>query len=185
MPEIQECYCSGLQLQSFHTANKTTDWHLIALYCDATKDEPKDPSSPWARGLVGKLNATSKAKRGNTSHQTPLWPPFLAANAPPAGFKLEDLVLAEVHYTSRSIVLNFGHCWFQLQYLTHTSIQTYHRQHWEVLKETSYIGKGETAMRSFRIGLAMEFEDFVIAFVSHDQVFQVTSSGKNPLVNAP
>ncbi|KAH9918448.1 uncharacterized protein B0H18DRAFT_1106941 [Fomitopsis serialis] len=176
MPEIQECYCSGLQLQDFYEANSEADWHVLALYCDATTDEPKAPGSRHERGLVDKLTTSSKVQRGNTSHQTPLWPPFLADHARPAGFQMQDLVLTKVLYTSRSIVLNFGRCWFQLQYLTHTSIQTYRRAYWEVLKETSYIGDGDMKMRNFRIGLAFEFTDFVVAFVSHDQVFQVTWS---------
>ncbi|TFY62723.1 hypothetical protein EVJ58_g3673 [Rhodofomes roseus] len=50
----------------------------------------------------------------------------------------------------------------------------YDREQWAVIKETSYIGKGTLRMRGFRIGLALEFESYVIVFGSHDQVFQVT-----------
>ncbi|KAH9934376.1 uncharacterized protein B0H18DRAFT_557401 [Fomitopsis serialis] len=174
MPEIQECYCSGLQLQTLFAKHSECRWRLQALHCDATVHDEKPQGSRQEAGLVFQLTPSSCDVRGNTSHQTPLWPPFLAAGTPSAGFCLQDLVLTAVKYTSRSVVLNLGRCWFQLQYLTHTSIQMYDREQWAVLKETSYIGKGTLKMRSFRIGLALEFDTFVIAFVSHDQVFQVT-----------
>jgi hypothetical protein len=78
----------------------------------------------------------------------------------------------------------------QVAYLTHTSIQFYSRKVWTesilgVSKHvSSFIGSSSLGLsfhtyglskdRGFHVGLALEFADYFIAFLSNDLVFQVS-----------
>ncbi|KAI0049303.1 hypothetical protein FA95DRAFT_1677697 [Auriscalpium vulgare] len=112
-----------------------------------------------SHGLVQRLAPEFKILRGTTSKQTPLWPPGVT--------DLTELVLRGVKYTSRSVILNFGHLWMQLQYYLHTSIQVYSPEMWHALCQVPI------SVRIFRVGMAIVFEHCVIAVPSRDQVFQV------------
>ncbi|KAJ7776197.1 hypothetical protein B0H16DRAFT_1302386, partial [Mycena metata] len=56
-----------------------------------------------------------------------------------------------------------------VQYLTHTSVQWYSRQKWD--NAITMVSKD---VRKFRIGMALVFADYVLAFVTIDLLFQPT-----------
>ncbi|KAI0054928.1 hypothetical protein BV25DRAFT_1816348, partial [Artomyces pyxidatus] len=130
---------------------------------DVQKSSPV--GSRFAEGKVGILTHDAKVLRGTTGVQTPLWPPLVHT---PGKNELALLKLQEVKFTSRTAVLDFGLLWLQVQYLVHTSIQIYPRKYWETsVRDTP------KHMRIFRVGVAFEFKDFVVAFVTRDLVFQL------------
>ncbi|KAI0309191.1 hypothetical protein OF83DRAFT_1179915 [Amylostereum chailletii] len=183
MPEIRECIISGLQTRHIFLSNAQADWHLRNLWYDATAAEVKHlpKAHPLKNGYVAILPATSTVMRGVCRRQTPLFPPPLhtSCHSPP-GYTLEDLVLKNVLYTSRSLVLDLDKISLQVQYLTHASVQVYSHKQWEVLKRVSHhsVGGSKSAsdlkMRTFRVFLGLEFGDFVLAIVSLDNVCQAT-----------
>ncbi|KAF8835226.1 hypothetical protein BDN67DRAFT_1015720 [Paxillus ammoniavirescens] len=72
-----------------------------------------------------------------------------------------------VQASNHAIILNFGTLHLSIAFLTHTSIQLYPKDVW--VKSVVSVHK---ELRKFYIGLAFEFEDFVLAFVTLDIMFQ-------------
>ncbi|KAI0054933.1 hypothetical protein BV25DRAFT_1816350 [Artomyces pyxidatus] len=170
MPELRECYVSGRYLQEHFLKYRGSDWSLERIWYDARDiDQKASPEgSRLSNGLVDILTYHDKSEvvRGTTRVQTPLWPPL-----PHVAGKneLHSLQLQEVKITSRTVVLNFGPLWLQVQYLTHTSPQIYRKATWDTsIRDTP------KEVRTFRIGVAFEFHEFVVAFVTRDLVFQLT-----------
>ncbi|KAF8220207.1 hypothetical protein L208DRAFT_1335099 [Tricholoma matsutake] len=147
-----------------------TSFKLLGLWADASQAEAKHLGT--SDGQVYHLDATCAVKRGTNHKQTLLWPPQLAISAkqpnPPS---IETLELKGVATTSHSIVLNLGPVSLKLAYLTHTSIQIYKRRIWEM--SVCAVAKAD---RGFHVTLALEFEEYMVAFLSNDMVFQVRSS---------
>ncbi|KIM81652.1 hypothetical protein PILCRDRAFT_8682 [Piloderma croceum F 1598] len=67
------------------------------------------------------------------------------------------------------MTMDFGNAFLQIQYLTHTSVQLYSRSQWE-----NSVCKVDKEMRGFKVGMALEFKDYIIAFPTIDMVFQPT-----------
>ncbi|KAJ7183593.1 hypothetical protein C8R46DRAFT_843602, partial [Mycena filopes] len=82
---------------------------------------------------------------------------------------LSDLALIGISYTHRALILNLGPLFLMIQWLTHTSVQLYSRDVYE-----STVQLVNKTVRKFRVGMALVFEDYVIAFLSSDLVFQPT-----------
>ncbi|KAJ7454584.1 hypothetical protein B0H11DRAFT_2069106 [Mycena galericulata] len=166
MPESRECTASGMQAQmTFESAKAAgASFVLEKMALDATKAEAKRSNAPREakEGLVYDLDAKCTIKRGQNRNQTDVFPPTLRITAsnpnPPS---LNTLVLEKITYTHRALILHFGNLFFMLQYLTHTHVQFYSRDHWE-------------KSGSFRIGVAFIFASHVLAFPSIDLVFQPT-----------
>ncbi|THH12990.1 hypothetical protein EW146_g7184 [Bondarzewia mesenterica] len=167
MPEIRECYASANYLRHLFLVHKnTSDFRLRQLYYDATDKEQKRAKkiSRISQGLVDELPAKSlNIKRGCKDAQTPLWPTTKSGPLP----DLQLLELRDIHRTCRTGIFDFGIIWLQMQYLLHTSVQFYIRNDWEI--SISNVSKKD---RNFRVGLALGFEDFVIAFLSRDLLVQ-------------
>ncbi|KAH9948432.1 hypothetical protein B0H21DRAFT_821093 [Amylocystis lapponica] len=172
MPELTECVAHGLlALNFFEREQVHQSWKLKNLWVDATKSErPRTPpGSPARSGKVYTLTACSPIKRGCTGAQTGVWPPmwrkFPSDREEPTS--ITTLELHGIEYTYRALILNLGALWLQVQYLTHTSVQWYSITQW---KES--ICNVDLKTRGFKIGLALEFEDYVLAFPTLDLVFQ-------------
>ncbi|KAF8886455.1 hypothetical protein CPB84DRAFT_1850134 [Gymnopilus junonius] len=106
-------------------------------------------------------------KRGSKGCQTHIFPQGLrktqAQKNPPS---LNTLELKAIEHTSRAIFLMFGSMRLKVAYLMHTSIQWYKRAHWD--KCVRHVSKDNRG----KIGLALEFKDYIITFITNDLVFQ-------------
>jgi len=118
MPEIRECF---IHFQHAHHVlvktlglgqNQDHNWALRDLCADATDEEAgmKKSSEPHpcltdrhARGFLDRLDVSCTLMRGQTAHQTRIWP---GSDASPEG--LSGLVLQNLSYTPRSLILKFG-----------------------------------------------------------------------------
>lgn len=102
MPEFRECLAHFLFLfWLFH--NLKSNWALLGLWADLTKEEAAHINGGY-NGLVQHLNQASTFKRGQTNHQTPLYPPSLRDSRDIA---LQNLTLKDISYTPRAIILDF------------------------------------------------------------------------------
>ncbi|KDR72183.1 hypothetical protein GALMADRAFT_765703 [Galerina marginata CBS 339.88] len=167
MPEIRECIAHYLCMLWFFgfCLREKLDLQLLALWADASEKEEKKLAPD---GLVYRLDASSTVVRGNANAQTSLWPgPFKKTKANPDPPSIRTLKLKGVSYSNRTIILDMGPLHFQLAYLTHTSIQFFSKETWE-----NTVTKTHKKTRKYYIGLAFEFSNHVVAFLSLDQVFQ-------------
>ncbi|KAJ3518388.1 hypothetical protein NM688_g9444 [Phlebia brevispora] len=97
-----------------------------------------------------------------------MWPPmWRTSKANPQPPSITTLRLQSIDFTGRTLVLDLGPLWFKLQYLTHTSVQMYRKSMW-----FDSICKVNQMDRGFKIGMAFEFDEFILAFPSEDMVFQ-------------
>ncbi|KAF7321215.1 hypothetical protein HMN09_00210500 [Mycena chlorophos] len=168
MPELRETTASGLiALHGFRLASaQGTDWTLLGIECDATKQEAKKAGATERarQGLVYALHDSSKVQRGQRSHQSPVYPQILEEDE-----ELESLALRGLESTHRALILDMGPAWLMVQYLTHTSVQWYRRSAWN-----STIRNVSKEVRGFHIGMALVFRDWVLAFPTIDLLFQPT-----------
>jgi hypothetical protein len=119
MPECKECIASGKQAQHCHHAAQAAghDFTLQGLALDATNLEAAQPkASQLAKdGLVYDLDTSCTIRRGQTSNQTPVFPPMLCPTLqnpnPPL---LTTLHLEKITYTHRAIILHFGTLFFMV-----------------------------------------------------------------------
>jgi hypothetical protein len=110
MPEFRECLAHFLYLfWLFH--NLKTDWTLLGLWADLTQAEA-ERTNGGNTGLVQRLNPTSTFKRGQTKHQTPLYPSSLRNSGDIAS---NMLVLNEIDHTPRAIILDFKSLRFKVR----------------------------------------------------------------------
>ncbi|KAK7002032.1 hypothetical protein R3P38DRAFT_3609030 [Favolaschia claudopus] len=176
MPETRETAASGKVAKSgFDAAQQAgADLTVQAIVADASASEAEAEDAPERAqtGLAYQLEPTSTVVRGSESHQTPIYPEVMAHsvnNYPPVPYPptLKNLVLSEVHATHRGLILNFTTLYFMILYLTHTSVQWYTRARWEtgIMSVTKQV-------RKFRVGMALIFQEYVLAFVTIDLLFQ-------------
>ncbi|KZT19217.1 hypothetical protein NEOLEDRAFT_1078383 [Neolentinus lepideus HHB14362 ss-1] len=149
------------------------DLQVHALWADAgSKDKIASESCERANeGLVFTLGASCKIMRGTESHQTSLFPPMWnTMQAEEVGKAISTLRLEgpeSVSCSGRMLTFDFGALIFTLAPLTHTSIQFYPKEVWQ--QSVIPVNK---KLRKYHVGLAFEFEKFVMAFLSYDLLFQ-------------
>ncbi|KAH7906784.1 hypothetical protein BJ138DRAFT_1104858 [Hygrophoropsis aurantiaca] len=175
MPEYRECLAHYLVAQSVFAAEKPHhNWQVHGIWVDGTEKERSAAprGTPLRNGHVYSLSPNTTIKRGTNGAQTPVWPPKFQCPAkrkrdapdPPS---IEELELQDISYTGRTLVMDFRDLWLQVQYLTHTSVQFYTRSMWE--RSIAGVNK---EVRGFKMGMAIEFDDYFLAFPSIDMVFQ-------------
>ncbi|KAJ3551827.1 hypothetical protein NM688_g4485 [Phlebia brevispora] len=167
MPELVECLAHYLFLSKLYERHLGADWNLRNIWVDGTDKEllQAPEGSRLADGQVYILSRDSEIKRGCGGGQSPICPSSSVWPYP----NFQGLTLQGISYTYRALILDLRPLWLQVQYLTHTSVQLFSSAQWydsvtQVNRET----------RGFKIGLALEFGDFVLAFVTMDQLLQVT-----------
>jgi len=194
MPEIRECF---IHFKHAHHVlvetlglgqNQDYNWALQDLFADATDEEAgiKKSSKLQAgltgrheKGLLDRLDMSCMLMRGQTAHQTRVWPG--TAESPE---ELTGLVLHGLSYTPRSLILKFGRLdlqvrfsmsvctnttvmnWTQISWLTHSSPQFFNHGQWE---KFSAVHKKIRA----KVALALKFEAVVLAVLSLDLLVQV------------
>ncbi|KAF8176895.1 hypothetical protein K438DRAFT_1846331 [Mycena galopus ATCC 62051] len=178
MPECRECKASYLVLNVTLGVilAKYGPLRLLHIDADATDKEAarfaKD--HPARSGLAYTIDSSSSVARGVNKAQGYIFPPMWRTsgknNTAPLG-SLTDLALTGVSYTHRALILDLGELFLMIQWLTHTSVQMYSRDVYE--RSVKPVNK---KTRKFRIGIALVFEEYVVAFLSSDLVFQPTPS---------
>ncbi|KAK7029140.1 hypothetical protein R3P38DRAFT_3189368 [Favolaschia claudopus] len=145
---------------------------LEAIEIDATKAEAKRfaKSHPAANGLPYRINSNCTVTRGNNNSQGSVYPPMwrIYGKQPVDTTRLSTLALTRLEYTYRGIVVDLGPLSLMIQYLTHTSAHPMRR---DVYDSTIKIVNKQ--LRKYMIGMALIFKDHVLAFHSHDLIFQV------------
>ncbi|KAK6984366.1 hypothetical protein R3P38DRAFT_3292361 [Favolaschia claudopus] len=174
MPESRESKASFLIVQEYLGPILKAEGPigLEAIEIDATKAEAKrfPKSHPAASGLPYRIDSGCTVTRGNNNSQGPVYPPVWRTY----GKKRID-------YTYRGIVLDLGPLSLMIQYLTHTSAYPFPRAVYD-----STIKMVDKSTRKFKVGMALIFKDHVLAFHSHDMIFQPTwASSRAALLSAP
>ncbi|KIM37962.1 hypothetical protein M413DRAFT_30608 [Hebeloma cylindrosporum] len=170
MPEYHKCLAHYLLFLFFfqYLCQICASLRLLGLLADLTNEEAKQTRT-GLDGLVQRLGPTCNFQRGCNSGQPDFYPAMFRSTArnpnPPS---IQNLELNTLAGPSSSILLS---------YLTHTSIQIYKLSLWE-----TSVMKVPKKVQKFKVGLALEFEDYIIAFISNDLMFQraVSPSSKQP-----
>ncbi|KAK7036928.1 hypothetical protein R3P38DRAFT_3480764 [Favolaschia claudopus] len=184
MPEFYEALVSALLCIYFLNSSPPGSLLVKNLWADATIAESTDhpEGSRAALGHVYPLESTCTALRGSSDAQTPLYPPPFATKLddpkdPPIPIIKRGLTLVEVETHPRNVILRFKDnvskdCWCQVQLLKHTVAQAFSKKDWD-----EAVCKVNRADRGFKVGLAFEFEDYVLAFLTLDLLIQFHWSG--------
>ncbi|KAI0372362.1 hypothetical protein BV20DRAFT_963932 [Pilatotrama ljubarskyi] len=171
MPEYSEVLASVLTvlrwLQAIRTAHSDADLPILYLWTDATKkesDKAKPRTSRAAQGLVYRMDssACSKLMRGSSGSQQYLWP---RVDGVPLD-SIEGFTFKGIEATPRTIVLDLGVIYLQLRLHIHMVSQVYTKAQWH-----DEIAMVDVDTRKFRVGLGLEMEEWVIAFLTADNVF--------------
>ncbi|KDR67116.1 hypothetical protein GALMADRAFT_161738 [Galerina marginata CBS 339.88] len=173
MPEFRESLAHYLCLLWFWERwRDEIEFILLGLWADSTSKE----AGGTLKGFVQRLDNTCKFVRGSKGGQTALYPPTLRKTSKcPTPDDITTLQLRGVGWNPRASFLDFGSLRLKIAYLTHTSIQFYTRKQWET--SVMPISKDQRG----KVGLALEFESYFIAFITNDLVFQPTWQEKwNP-----
>jgi hypothetical protein len=106
MPEGREFQSMKWQALLTWTQNQLrSNWRVRALWADLVDREPLttiSANSDRDAKLVQKADETCTARRGNTSHQTPIWPSMCASQE-----DLQKLHLEGFDCTARALILSF------------------------------------------------------------------------------
>ncbi|KAJ7165143.1 hypothetical protein C8R46DRAFT_1098269 [Mycena filopes] len=189
MPGCREGEASFIILDELVTAIVDKDGPLLLerIDIDATEKEASNfpPQHPARDGLAYSIDSSSTVTRGANKSQGYVFPPmWRTANKKQNGQtvgSLTDLVLTSISHTHRALILNLGPLFLMIQWLTHTSVQLYPRNVYE-----STVKLVNKKLRKFHIGMALVFENHVIAFLSSDLLFQPTwASTRDALPPSP
>ncbi|KIM73421.1 hypothetical protein PILCRDRAFT_93052 [Piloderma croceum F 1598] len=156
MPKKKETEASyqALRFQS-EPLLPSYDFHVYGIWADATVKKMEAQwliDHPVHQGLVYKVkpNDPHEVLCGTGAH-TNIYP----------------LELKGVHNSSQAVLLDFGSTWLQVQYLTHMPIQLYCKDIWQNL-----VCKIPKNASDWKLGLGIEFDNYVLACVSKELLFQ-------------
>ncbi|KAH7906202.1 hypothetical protein BJ138DRAFT_1117790 [Hygrophoropsis aurantiaca] len=167
MPEYRECLASNKTIQRwFSDVSGKLNLSLLAIWADTTEAERKTIKDPLARaGLVYKIPHTTTIKRGTNGAQKQVYPPGpWSKRVDPR--PLTSLVLRGIHASPRNVILDMTEQWLQVQLHTHTLAQIYTRSQWD-----DSIAKVHCEIRGFRIGMALDFGEYILAFDTLDNIY--------------
>ncbi|KAJ7649351.1 hypothetical protein DFH06DRAFT_1094851 [Mycena polygramma] len=174
MPESREAEASYLIVNDGVTEliEAGASLTLESIEIDATDKEQArfKKDHPASRGLPYTIDSKSTVTRGTNKAQGYVYPPmWRTPGKQPAKDLLSQLVLKDISYTHRSLILDFGKLFLMIQWMTHTSAQLYPRIDWETTVKLT-----DKKVRKFCVGMALVFKDHVLSFQSADLVFQPT-----------
>ncbi|TFY75412.1 hypothetical protein EWM64_g8601 [Hericium alpestre] len=174
MPESREVLMSEKHIRYVLQQNPDANWTLQAISCDASRDEQKAfrISTRHKNRLIDKItgNEIVSLVHGQNGAQTPLWLPMPLL--PPSGDSAESLgtmCLMGITSTPRTLRLDLDTMWLQVHLLLHTSVQVYSRTQWE-----KFVLPVSKKVCRFHVDLALEFEKFILAFITSNLLIQVT-----------
>ncbi|KZV80410.1 hypothetical protein EXIGLDRAFT_845539 [Exidia glandulosa HHB12029] len=140
-------------------------WVLRAIWADLTRAERDRRISLGTASqraidyLPEIVEPLTSLPRGNAHDRGSVWPPQFPT--------LDGFVFRNVHYSPRSLILDFTVCALNMHYLTHTSIIIYPKDVWyERVVDVPSL----STERAFKIIIALEFDDYVIAFLTKDLI---------------
>ncbi|EIW51494.1 uncharacterized protein TRAVEDRAFT_25065 [Trametes versicolor FP-101664 SS1] len=114
-----------------------------------------------ALGNMYMLGHDSQIKRGSKGAQEYVWPRI--GTQPLSSFA--GVHLNRAYATPQTVVLELGTLRLQVRLHTHTVTQVYTREQWH-----NTIKKVSTSIRKFRVGLALDFNTYIVAFLSPDNL---------------
>ncbi|KAF8987634.1 hypothetical protein BDZ89DRAFT_1152618 [Hymenopellis radicata] len=176
MPEITELTASHALVKNFLETYKDEPLILKKLWVDATIAETEaaqrsksGKNSPAAHELPYPLRSNSVIERGPYRAQQRVYPEFLAktkTEIATCGFRLKNTEFNPRNLIFQLVSLTSAQLWIQVQFLTHTVVQIYRACQWtDSICQTAY------SVRHFRVGLALDFGTWVIAFLTLDNMF--------------
>lgn len=127
MPEIRELQASCYILHCFLTwllsFEDSSERMVHGIWADASQNEqlaavknPTPDNSRICAGLVHKLEPLSTTSRGmGPRSQKKIWPPNKIWNSPSVGGNIKKLILKEIHYDPRNVIMDFTSCWMQVR----------------------------------------------------------------------
>ncbi|KAK6971267.1 hypothetical protein R3P38DRAFT_2587381 [Favolaschia claudopus] len=176
MPEFSEALVSALLCLFLLNSVPPESLVVQNLWADATLAESSShpEGSRASLGHVFTLDSDSTALRGSSDSQTPLYPPALSTdpNDPLVPIIEHGLKLVGVETHPRNVILKFQDRdskvhWCQVQLLKHTVAQAFAKKDWE-----EAVCKVDRTDRGFKVGLAFEFKEYVLAFLTLDLLIQ-------------
>ncbi|KAJ8462920.1 hypothetical protein ONZ51_g10587 [Trametes cubensis] len=144
---------------------------ILRVWADATQPEQDcaraSPSQATqkqrlANGLVYILDSKSKIRRGTQNAQEYVYPHVGGQPLP----SFNGIRLKRVYTTPRTVVLDLDELSLQVRLQTHTVTQVYTREQWY-----SELAPVPSKVRKFRVGMALEMDEFVVAFLTLDNLF--------------
>ncbi|KAJ7637920.1 hypothetical protein DFH06DRAFT_1053934, partial [Mycena polygramma] len=176
MPELPESIISGKLPKHFVDQQPAGSLLVRDILADPTIEESATHplGSPASLGHVYSLESSSGILRGTSGIQTPVYPPLYSTSSdqPPVHILKHGLVLMDVETHPRNALLKF--CdnqsrtyWCQVQFLKHTLSQVFPKADWN-----EAICKVRSTHRGFRIGMALDLGDYVLAFLTLDLLVQ-------------
>ncbi|KAK6996056.1 hypothetical protein R3P38DRAFT_2655377 [Favolaschia claudopus] len=177
MPEAREGKCSFIICDGYFGPILVKDGALPLerIDIDATEKEQKrfPKSHPAHQGLPYAIDSSCTAKRGTNKSLGSVYPSmWRTTGKKKATNRLGELAVVGMEYTYRGIILNPGGLFLMIQFLTHTSTHPMSRAAYE--SSIKVVNKEAKMLRKFCVGMALVFKDHVLAFHSHDLVFQPT-----------
>ncbi|KIJ48286.1 hypothetical protein M422DRAFT_45466 [Sphaerobolus stellatus SS14] len=152
MPEFRELYAAHYIISHFLKAKNPNQ--LIVQHIWADWDMPEWDNPPYS----------------DTS--TPFNHVHLLddrARAMESGLRLKDVI-----FNPRHVILDMGSIWIQVQLLQHTFPQIYTKQVWNKSIRALPWRIGTVNERLVKIGIAFDFGEHLLAFVTNDFVFKVS-----------
>ncbi|KAJ7156231.1 hypothetical protein C8R46DRAFT_1294815 [Mycena filopes] len=176
MPEIPESITSGTLPKVFINETPPSSRRVAAILADPTQAEAAaEPTGTRASaGHVYTLSSSSTICRGSAKSQTPVYPPLYSTKPTESSVPILDhgLVLVDAETHPRNVLLKFQDnkertYWCQVQLLKHTVSQIYNKSDWD-----NAICVVDSSSRGFKVGIAFEFKDHVLAFLTLDLLVQ-------------
>ncbi|KZV89834.1 hypothetical protein EXIGLDRAFT_771355 [Exidia glandulosa HHB12029] len=186
MPEMREMVASYLHLiyllrmlcffvdfdpkNYFSNADSPHGWQLEAIWADPTKSETAraKKGSRRHRNIPIQILAGDRTTRGGQKGKKKGAKPKRSRLWPMQFQSLDDFKLVNVYHSARALVLDFGVCFLEMHYLTHTSIQLFSKEEWQRCVQDV---KADCIFRDYKVAMALQFPTHVLAFLSHDLVF--------------
>ncbi|KAJ3005087.1 hypothetical protein NUW54_g4499 [Trametes sanguinea] len=199
MPERAEIFVQHQQVLYFIQHTSVEDRRLRAIWVDPTTEEQRTSpaTSPARAGLVYRLPAGSTIRRGakKLKETTPVvsqgagtkgkrpnvesgksqgktgyavYPFWLCNN-----LAKDSYVLVASHFNPQSLILEFRNAtlhalYLDIRLLLHVSVQIFTMSEWR-----DSICKVPRDRRGFKVAMALDLGPYIIAFLSHDLLFQV------------
>lgn len=202
MPEYIESTVSQTLAEKWIDENRGSV--LKAIWADATKDEQEDevicpPGTRGHQGHVDRIFDNCTYYRGQASHQELLYPQFSRPHVP---LEERELILKSVHRAARNVILDFGIRWVQVSGMNsiNSKLMSFHRYNFSRIQFYKSTAKPNglrlfvwwTRMlylffcvlsisslqilqkRGFQVGIAFEFDKYVMAFLTMDLLICVS-----------
>ncbi|KAJ6471507.1 hypothetical protein C8R45DRAFT_1078301 [Mycena sanguinolenta] len=153
----------------------TSNTVLTSYRFTVAKVTPSSPSTPSVAGISSHLAAlgvpsTTQKKperctERDIDHSLYLFPSYLFPSLAEGGEVADcGMELRGIEHDPRSLILDLGSCFIEIEPLLHTSPQIFANADWDNVVRVPATGRG------FKVVLAFQMGSYTVAFLSHDNL---------------